>query len=639
LRYNRVLIPVRMQKLRALILDEYVDNVLRTLQSDENVHIVDIEKTLSQWDNLPQPYHTEKEIRQWQSTLNRIDGVLNDLGLKKELGLLEQLFKPREREPIEIDLTEEMKLLNKAEDTVATVEKEIEENIEKFQIVRELLWELRAAKIAIENLRPTERLYIKFGRITNEQIPLLENELKSRIRYVSIYASGKKRTKIVTLVSLNRFSEEVEKTLGNYEFQEIPIPKELSGDPNTALRFLDSKSSGILKKYERGIFCLHDAVSAEIKRLEAKGKLGTTERTFVLEAWIPEEQGGKIKALIEEAAEGYATVVTSAPDVPESETPTLLRDRKIIGCFRMLTEMYGTPLYNEIDPTPFLAVFFTFFVGLMSADLAIGTTVIISSMLIRRGAGSRSKNMKNLSIVLLCVGLSTVFFGFLMGEFMGGLVKLPILWMSVADNPLGFLFIVIGIGMGHIIFGSILGLINNSYRREIRKMIGDQLSTLLLIGGAIVFLLMGGFDFQGINIAGYVMGLVGLVTLIVGKGLTGLLELTRLLSNVISYVRILALNMATAWMSRTFVLLGTLVLGVYLLGPVLDAVLLLFSHLFIVFISVFVTFAHSLRLHYVEFFGRFFIGGGTKFSPLTSERAYTILRTPSEKTEEEEVKG
>ncbi len=623
-----------MQKLRALILDEYVDNVLRRLQADANIHIVNIEKTLSQWDGLPQPYHAETEIRKWQSILNRIDGILIDLGLKKELGLFEQLFKPRERELIAVDLAEETQLLSEADETVTAIENEIEENIEKYQLVRELLFELQNAKVSIEDLRPSERLYFKFGKILAEQILPLENELKSRIRYISLYASGKKRTKIVALVSLNRFMEEIEKTLDNYEVQEISIPKELSDDPKAALRFLDSKSSTILKKYEKQVFCLYDAVSAKIERLEAKGKLGKTERTYVLEAWILEEQAEDVKTLICEAADGYATIVASAPDVPESEIPTLLRDRKVLGSFRMLTEMYGTPLYNEIDPTPFLAVFFTFFVGLMSADIAIGITVIVSSMLIRRGAGSRSKNMKNLSLVLLCVGLSTISFGILMGEFVGGLVELPVFWMSAAENPLSFLFIVIGIGIGHIVFGSMLGLINNISKRETRKIIGDQLSTILLISSAVVFLSTARFDFQGTNIVGYAMGLVGLIMLLAGKGVIGLLELTRLLSNVISYVRILALNMATAWMSRTFVLLGTLVFGVYLLGPVLEAVLLLFSHFFIVFISVFATFAHSLRLHYVEFFGRFFIGGGTKFSPLTSERMYTTLRVPVEKIEE-----
>ncbi len=625
-----------MQKLRALILDETVDEVLRAVQSKGNVHIVDINRTLPQWENLAQSYMTEQETRRWRSVLNRINRVLSNLGLKKELGLIEQLFKPRGRALIEVDAAEEMELLSTAEDKVSSVEREVEENIEKFQIVRELLWELRNAKTDIEELRSTERLYIKFGKLANEKIQLLENELRSRVRYVSMYTEGKKRTRFVALVSLCRFSEEIEKIISNYRFQEISFPKEISGTPNSCLRFLESQSSNILKKYERQMLCLHDAVLAKIERLKIKERLGKTKRIFVLEAWIPEEEKQDIKSVIDEASEGYATMVVSPPDEPQSEIPTLLKDRNVIGSFRMLTEMYGVPLYNEIDPTPFLAIFFTFFVGLMSADLAIGTTIIVSGLLIRRGAGSRSENMKNLSVVLLCIGISTVFFGVLMGEFMGGLVELPVLWMSAAEDPISFLLIVIGIGMGHLVFGSILGFLNNLSKRQFRRIVGEQLSTLLLIGSAAIFLVTGRFEFQGTSVVGYVAGIIGLAALMIGKGPIGLLELTRLLSSVISYVRILALNMATAWMGRTFVLLGTLVVGTYLVGPVLNGTILLFSHFFIVFISVFATFAHSLRLHYVEFFGRFFIGGGTRFSPLTSEREYTVSKSLSQRIKVEE---
>jgi V/A-type H+-transporting ATPase subunit I len=113
---------------------------------------------------------------------------------------------------------------------------------------------------------------------------------------------------------------------------------------------------------------------------------------------------------------------------------------------------------------------------------------------------------------------------------------------------------------------------------------------------------------------------------LIGQGLSGLLEITKLLSNVISYVRILALNMASTWMARTFLLLGTMLVEIPIVGYLVTAILLFFSNIFIVFISTFATFAHALRLHYVEFFGRFFIGGGTKFSPLKAYRSYTIVR-------------
>jgi V/A-type H+-transporting ATPase subunit I len=468
---------------------------------------------------------------------------------------------------------------------------------------------------------------IKFGKLANGEILPLENELKSRIGYFSLYVHGKKRIRFVALVSTSAFSEEIGKIAGKYGFQGISVPEDLSGNPSSCLRFLDSELNAILKESERRVLCLHDAVLAKIERLMVKEKLGQTRRIFVLEGWIHREKEEEVKTLINQAAEGHATVAISDANEAESEIPTLLRKRRLLGHFRMLTEMYGMPQYNEIDPTPFFAVFFAFFIGLMNADLAIGTTIVVSSLLIRRGAGSRSETMKSLSIILLCIGVSSIFFGVLMGEFMGRLVALPILWISAADNPIDFLLIVIGIGMVHLVFGTILGFLNSFFKREFRKIIGKHLSTFLLIGSGAFFLLTGRFEFEGVAIVGYLAGIAGLAALIIGNGLLGILDLTRLLSNVISYVRILALNMATTVMSRTFVLLGGLLVSVTLVGPILNGVLLLFSHFFIVFISLFATFAHSLRLHYVEFFGRFFIGGGTKFSPLTSERVYTTSKS------------
>ncbi|UCC33186.1 MAG: hypothetical protein JSW53_05280 [Candidatus Bathyarchaeota archaeon] len=626
-----------MRKLRVLMLDKFVDNVLRAIQATGCIHVVDIRKALVRWENLLEPCTASEEIARWRSISKRIERILEELGLQKDLGLLEQIFKRRERSLIEIDPTEEIELIKNAENVVVNVEKEIEERIKRFRLLRELLWELRTAKMGVEDFRSSDRVSIKLGKLASEKILPLENELKSRVGYSSLYVRGKKRIRFVAVISPRAFSEEIEKTTGEHGLVEISIPESLSGTPSSCLRFLDSELNNILKENERRILCLRDAVLAKIDRLIVKEKLGQTERIFVLEGWIPREKEEDLKTLIDQAAEGHATVSISDPDEAESEIPTLLRKRRLLGHFRMLTEMYGMPQYNEIDPTPFLAVFFAFFVGLMNADLAIGTTIIISSLLIRRGAGSRSENMKSLSTILLCIGISSIFFGVLMGEFMGRLIALPILWISAADSPIDFLLIVIGIGMVHLIFGTVLGFLNSFLKREFRKIIGKHLSTLLLIGSGAFFLLTGRFEFEGVAIAGYLAGIAGLATLIIGNGLLGLLELTRLLSNVISYVRILALNMATTVMSRTFVLLGGLLISVAFVGPILNGVLLLFSHFFIVFISVFATFAHSLRLHYVEFFGRFFIGGGTKFSPLTSERVYTTSKFQSERQNEGDV--
>ncbi len=628
-----------MLKLRAFILDEFIEEVLHRLQLYKRVHIVDIRKNLTRWENLPEPTRVDQEKRRWQLLHERVTRILSELKLKEDLGLIEQLFRAKETPTFDIGPEDDASLLGRADGLVDTVEKEIDQKVKRFELTRELLIEVGNDKMDLGDLRSTSILCVKLGKIPVEEIPLLEGIVQSKIGLASIYTTGKRRLKFMAIVSVAKFSDQIDQILASHRFQKIEIPEELTGTPSSSLGLMDSYLNNLLQTYTRQILALHDAISAKIDRLKAEEKLGQTKRVFILEGWIPEENQEEICKLISESAQGNAAVSVLPPDEPESEIPVLLKERKILGSFRILTEMYGMPMYNEIDPTPFLAVFFTMFVGLMSADIAIGLTLLVASILIRRGAGSRSKSMKDLSTILSCIGVSSVIFGVLMGEFMGGVLELPIIWISAADKPIEFLFIVIGVGMVHIVFGAILGLINNFYRKKFMEIIGNQLSTILLIAAASVFLSTGRFEFDGIGIAAYVMGIAGLVALILGKGASGLLELTRLLSNAISYVRILALNMATAWMSRTFLLLGGLLIEVYLIGPVLYGVLLAFSHLFLVFISAFATFAHSLRLHYVEFFGRFFIGGGYRFSPLTSERTYTIpVLKLEEKTQQEKEK-
>ncbi|HUW48771.1 MAG TPA: hypothetical protein VMW36_08525, partial [Patescibacteria group bacterium] len=135
-----------MRKLRALILDEFIEDVLLRLQICKCIHIVDIRKSLMRWENLPEPYNAEQEKRHWQHLHERVERILSDLELKKDLGLIEQLFKARETPPFEIDPEEEAELLNKADDLVGTIEKEIAEKVKRFRLVSEFLMELGSCK-------------------------------------------------------------------------------------------------------------------------------------------------------------------------------------------------------------------------------------------------------------------------------------------------------------------------------------------------------------------------------------------------------------------------------------------------------------------------------------------------------------
>ncbi|MEM2094438.1 MAG: hypothetical protein QXI32_03985, partial [Candidatus Bathyarchaeia archaeon] len=168
---------------------------------------------------------------------------------------------------------------------------------------------------------------------------------------------------------------------------------------------------------------------------------------------------------------------------------------------------------------------------------------------------------------------------------------------------------------------------NSLSTKQYKRLVGEQLSALSLIAGAGIIFLTGNYTFTGLSLFGYILIFAGLSMLLAVQKLIGLLQITTLLSNIISFVRIMAINISSGWMLRTFILIGEMVGSVDVFGPILMAVILTISHLFIVFIFSFSTFAHSLRLIYVEFFNRFFVGGGRKFTPISSDREFTSIKT------------
>jgi len=539
-----ILFPERMSKVRAILFEGYVEDVLAALQESNCFHLIDIEERLPRWNEIPRAVPAREDVATYRRQLQRVNRLLEDLGFVKTMGILEQLFKPRERHPIEVTLEGEKELLTRAEQVLAEAEDDVEQNILRHRLVREFLLAIQRLRIGVSELRSSASLSVRTGSIPSDAAEEVEMELASKIGSASLYAAAsKERRRFVVVLSYPGVSEQVDVIL----------------------------------------------------------------------------------RIIQRHSDGLATVLVSPPDDPVAQVPTKLRNNRALRPFEMLTEMYGTPAYNEVDPTPFFGAFFVLFMGLMSADLAGGMIITLGGALMLRGAGSRTARMRQLSLILISVGVSSAALGALTGEFMGGILPLPSIIGSTVEDPIGFLLAVLVLGVIHVVLGLILGAYTHAANRDLRNLITGDLAWLLLMSAGGMFLITGDVSFSGQGLVNYGLAISSLILLLLGQGPASLLDITRLISNIISYVRIMAINLASAWMTRTFALLASLVAGAAIVGLPLAAILMLFSYMFIITISLFVTFAHSLRLHYVEFFGKFFKGGGIHFSPLTSTRVYTAL--------------
>lgn len=618
-----------MNKIRALILKGHENDVLRVLQEEEALSLVSVSERSTKWEEIPRPYIPKEEERYHRTLLSRVERLMDRLKIREEVGLLGQLFKPRRTQFIEVSVQEEDEILSAAEELISQCEREILEKVDAYANIQEFLGNISGLNIQVQDLQSSDQIHFSIGSIRSEEIEELEEELKSKLSWTRLYATAVKEGRVYFLiVAPGNLSERVERILDDKQIQRLTIPPELTGTPFQCARAIDLEVSRIVMEHERPLLILYDALKAKISRIESSRMLGETDTVILMEGWAPAFSIVRVERLISEAAQGYATIYVSPPDEPISRVPTKLKNFKMIRPFEILTEMYGIPSYDEIDPTPFLSFFFILFMGLMSADIAAGITTILGGLLIYRGAGSRSRNMKRLSLIVIYSGLSISLFGILSGEFMGGLIDLPVIWLSTVDEPIEFMVLALELGITHILVGLTLGIYNNYRNGRRRKIFTDQTPWIMFItGGAILFLSRKYIPGTVEGNTGYGIISLALLILVLGQGPSALLDVTKILSNIVSYVRILALNMASAWMSRTFLLLAQLVSENPPVGPMIGLLVILGSHLFLVTLSSITTFIHSLRLHYVEFFSRFFEGSGVKYSPISVEREYTRLIT------------
>jgi len=624
--------PSRMNKIRVMVMEEHVDNLLRALQDLESVHLVNMSERLMKWENLVQGMEPSlQDLNRWERTRTRLAAILDDLGLDPEPGFLDQYIKPLEREPVPITHRDEDELLGTADEVMGDIRHQISSVVDRYVPVREALAEMSHNDFDIGLIKSSDKVTIFLGTVASESIRIIQRDLTERLPYTRLYSEGKGRSRYLVVASLKIHEAEVSSILERRGFQRISVPEELEGSTSSVIKWIDARVAEVRDKNREPVYKLSDVVSGVLGRLEAREKLGRTGNIIVLEGWVPQARAQETVDTVLGAARGMARVVVTPPDEPEENIPTLLGGH--FSSFASLVETYDVPRYNEVDPSSFMAFFFTMFVGLMIGDMALGALVAVAGYVFLRGAGSRSRGMKDLSKVIIASGFSAILFGVLTGSFMSGVVeeftdgafKFPVLWLSPADDPLGFLPVVLMIGVFHLGVGILLGLVNNLMNARYRSILGDQVSATLLLAGAGVFMVKGQFAMAGWGLVGYGTLAAGVAALLLGHGPSGLLELTKILSNIISYIRLLALNMASTWMGRTFVLLSAMLMPIAYVGLPLTIILLAFSQFFLVFISSFSTFAHALRLHYVEFFGRFFMGGGTRFKSLKVERKYTYV--------------
>ncbi|WP_169515419.1 V-type ATP synthase subunit I [Anaerovorax odorimutans] len=385
---------------------------------------------------------------------------------------------------------------------------------------------------------------------------------------------------------------------------------------------------------------LYDSLSMHRDRAKIVGNMLSTEMVFYFDGWMPKKAQPEVEALLKEF-EFYYEI--NEPESDE-EIPVCLQNGGFSTPFEAVTNMYSLPSRHDIDPTKILAPFYFIFFGLMLSDAAYGIIITVACWILLKKFKLEGMTYRMIKMFSFC-GISTFFWGVIFGGWFGDFFTVagktlfnvdfvikPI-WFDPLSEPMKLLIFSLILGGIHLFVG--MGIRAYMYIKE-----GHPLDALLDIG--LWYILLIGLVLFGLGSSvgpamvtvGKGMSIVGAAGIlltggrskkgILGKvtgGLGSLYGITSYLSDVLSYSRLLALGLATGVVAKVINTLGSLA-GGGLKGAIVLLIAFVVGTIFNIAINALGAFVHSCRLQYVEFFGKFYTGGGRPFVPFERKTKY-----------------
>ncbi|WP_094227832.1 V-type ATP synthase subunit I [Methanolobus psychrotolerans] len=464
-------------------------------------------------------------------------------------------------------------------------------------------------------------------------------------------------------------STEIADLLAGFGFRELRVPS-ISGIPSDSLSSITSKESGLLKqieaidaeieslkdKYADFILASNEVLSIEAQKSETPLRVATSDSTFIIDGWVPDEDFVELERIVKAATNGRAFVSRQEmTKTDEKIVPIEYNNSKVAAPFQEIMDLYARPRYKELDPTSLIFISFPLFYGMILGD--IGYALILLAIAFGLKKAISSDAIKPLMNILIYCQISTLIFGVLYGEFLGfslaslhtdhgvteGLIK-GFATVNLLASPVGGEMITFPVhrthlvmtmiiatalvGFIHINIGYLLGFINENRKHGMSAAIFEKGSWFVIEIGLIMAILSYAAILPSFTtIVGVVVFLIGFLMLLKGEGIKGPIELPSLLSNSLSYTRIIAVGLSSIYIASTVNLIafdmiwqpGTPI-GV---ATIFAIIVFISGHALNTVLSIIAPGLHSLRLQYVEFFGKFYEGGGRKYNPFGYIRKYT----------------
>jgi len=396
------------------------------------------------------------------------------------------------------------------------------------------------------------------------------------------------------------------------------------------------------QQYENlpAIQSLYDYLYNMQERRKVRGKFLKTDKAFLVGGWTPADVSDTVKKDIESS---FTACVEISEPAEDEETPVLLKNNRLVYPFEMITEMYSLPSSKGIDSNAVMTPFYWIFFGLMLSDAGYGILLsVLCGLAIWKLKTEKGTLMDKMLKMLCYCGISTIIWGAAFGGWFGDLSlqvfgrEIQPIWFNPNLDPMKLMIWSFLFGAVHLLAGMAL----NAYML-IKQ--GKWLDAIFDVGLWYLVLIGIGFLFAGDTLAGIgknmaIAGAIGLVLTqgrkeksILKKAMTGILSLyniTGYISDVLSYSRLLALGLATGVIAQVVNQLAILPGGTKnVFSTIVLIIILIGGHLFNMSINILGAYVHSSRLQYVEFFGKFYEGGGSAFAPLKPTLKYIKIKS------------
>ncbi len=392
-------------------------------------------------------------------------------------------------------------------------------------------------------------------------------------------------------------------------------------------------------------------------KYEILGTLPQSQRTFVVSGYIPVKAVDAVKKAIGEV---YDCVIDVEDLKEDEEAPTILKNNGFSSSMEGVLESYGLPHKGEFDPTTIMSFFYVFFFGMMLSDAAYGAIIAIACFVVLKKYPRMGESMhKSLKMFMFC-GISTLVWGILFGGYFGNVVDIvsgtffgetvtvPALWFIPLNDPMRLLVYSLAFGVIHLFVGlGIKGYMLLKDGKPLDFFCDVVLWYAFLVG--LLLMLIPTDIFASIaqakitfppflNMLAKALAIIGVVGLIlmsgrenknpalrIALGAYDVYNITGWLSDVLSYSRLLALGLATGVIASVVNQMGSM-FGKGIVGIIGFLIVFIVGHTLNLAINLLGAYVHTNRLQFVEFFGKFYEGGGKPFEPFKSDTKYVDIK-------------